>query len=77
MSRLLSYCEEKILEARLSKDRAIKYLAALETTVENWGPMGIPSKEDIEKKTQKAKYYIDFWEKEIQIWEAEKETIKV
>jgi hypothetical protein len=58
---------------RSCKDRAIKYLIVVETAVE-WGPMGMPT---IEAKVQKAKYYIDFWEKEIQVWEVEKKTIKV
>lgn len=70
ISRLSTYCDGKIAEARESKERAIRYLNMLENK-EN-GPMGEPSEEAVKEKIKKAKYYVRHWTQELELWEAEK-----
>ena len=79
MGRLSIYCEEKIAEAKQGKERSIRLLAAIEDNIKNdgdWGPMGKPTQEKIEAKIEKIKYYIGHWEKEIEVWEAEKKLLR-
>ena len=76
MSRLLKYCEEKLAEAKENKERAIRYLGVVERAIEIGEPVGPMQYIHTKQDTEKAKLYIEKWDYEIQIWEAEKKLLK-
>jgi hypothetical protein len=71
-SRLLKYCEEKLLVAKASKERAIRYLSVVEAGIKDGNPVGPMQYIYTEKDIQKVKGFIEKWDNEIKAWEAER-----
>jgi len=76
MSRLKEYCAEKLKEAKAAKVRACNYLKAIEISIEKGEPVGPMQIIYTEKDIEKAKKFIEHWDSEVKIWEAEEKLLK-